>query len=147
MIVTPTTPQEWLTMASMLKEKAGVALTPTDVLIGWVYNDKLCIVVAFTSWLGKTCQMHVAMEEGYHFSPKDMLRECFKYAFGLAGREVVFGVVNSKHERTMKYDQRLGFKEVFRYPGMHEDGGDIVLFAMTKEDCKWLDKEPENAAA
>jgi hypothetical protein len=38
----------------------------------------------------------------------------------------------------MEYDQKLGFKEAVRFPGVHCDGGDLVVFEMNKADCRWI---------
>ena len=47
-------------------------------------------------------------------------------------------VVNSNNIKAMEYDQKLGFKEAVRFAGMHEDGGDLVVFEMNKSDCRWI---------
>jgi len=38
----------------------------------------------------------------------------------------------------MEYDQKLGFKEAVRFPGVHDNGGDLVVFEMNKSDCRWI---------
>jgi hypothetical protein len=38
----------------------------------------------------------------------------------------------------MEYDRKVGFKEAIRFPGMHGDGGDLVVFEMNKDDCRWI---------
>jgi len=38
----------------------------------------------------------------------------------------------------MEYDQKLGFKEATRFEGVHDNGGDIVVFCMNKADCRWI---------
>lgn len=35
---------------------------------------------------------------------------------------------------------KLGFKEKTRWENMHDDGGDIVVLEMYKNDCRWLRK-------
>jgi RimJ/RimL family protein N-acetyltransferase len=62
----------------------------------------------------------------------------FDYPFNFLGLEKVFGIVNSLNTRAMEYDKKVGFKEVIRFPGMHGDGGDLVVFEMNKVDCRWI---------
>jgi hypothetical protein len=38
----------------------------------------------------------------------------------------------------MNYDKKLGFTEVVRLEGMHDDGGDLVVLEMNKADCRWI---------
>lgn len=139
MIVAPSNTDQWLTMAAFLQEHAGVQPSPELKCISWVSEGKLVIVVGFNGWIGLTAQMHVAYAPGWNFTPRQMLRESFRYAFVTGKRELLLGVVNSKNVRAMRLDIHLGFTERFRLKGMHEDGGDLVLMGMTKDECIYLD--------
>jgi hypothetical protein len=149
-IVAPSNTDQWLTMAAFLQEHAGVQPSPDLKVIGWVSEDKLVIVVGFNGWLGSLANMHVAYAPNWHFTPRQMLRECFRYAFITAKREMLLGIVNSKNIRAMRMDIHLGFTERFRLPGLHDDGGDLVLFGMAKDECIYHDDpavETETAEA
>lgn len=100
--------------------------------------------IGYTSFLGKTCQIHV-VSFGKKYTPRKLLWAVFDYPFNQAGVETLIGIVNSKNDLAMKYDQNLGFKEVHRFYGMHDDGGDIVIFEMKKQDCRFI-KELKDAA-
>jgi hypothetical protein len=140
-IVTPNDDNEWNALAQFLHHHSGVQPSADLKLVGWVREDLLEIVVGFSSFLGKTCQMHVAMVPDIHYSPRAMLRFCFEYAFLQAKVEKILGVVNSANLRAMEYDQALGFRELYRLPGLHDKGGDIVLFGMGRKDCRFLREE------
>lgn len=142
MIVAPKTDHERQTMQAFMLFHAGVQPSADAQYIGWVAEGKLVIAVGFTGFLGKVCQIHIAFAPGWHFSPKAMLREVFRYAFHTAGREMLLGIVNSKNERAMRFDLHLGFREIHRLPGMHEEGGDLVVLAMKKSECRYLN-EPD----
>jgi hypothetical protein len=47
-------------------------------------------------------------------------------------------VVNSFNKKAMKIDLWLGFEEILRVYGAHDEGGDIVLLQMTPAKCRWL---------
>jgi L-amino acid N-acyltransferase YncA len=148
MIVSPSTPQQWQALAAILHERAGVHPSADLRMLGWVSDNELKMVVGFNAFIGKTCQMHVAMAEGFTFTPKAMLRACFDYAFNQAGCAMVLGVVNSQNEAAMRYDLHLGFKTLYALAGMHDEGGDIVLLGMTREECRFLEgAEDEREAA
>lgn len=100
--------------------------------------------IGYTSFLGKTCQIHV-VNFNKKYTPRKLLWAAFDYPFNQAGVETLIGIVNSKNDLAMKYDQNLGFKEVYRFEGMHDDGGDIVVFEMKKQDCRFI-KELKDAA-
>lgn len=140
MIVSPRTPQEWASMTGFLRHHAQVQPSPDMKCLGWVTDDtnKLVIVVGLHGFMGGVAQIHLAFEPGWHFSPREMLRAVFDYAFNQTGREMLIGVVNSKNDSAMKMDLHLGFKELYRLPGMHDDGGDIVLLGMKKSECRYI---------
>ena len=82
--------------------------------------------------------MHMVNLKG-GYTPKKLLFAAFDYPFNHRGVEIIFGVVNSLNTKAMEYDQKLGgFKEAARYVGMHDDGGDLVVFEMNKADCRWI---------
>lgn len=100
--------------------------------------------IGYTSFLGKTCQIHV-VNFNKKYTPRKLLWAAFDYPFNQAGVETLIGIVNSKNELAMKYDQNLGFNEVYRFEGVHDEGGDVVVFEMKKQDCRFI-KELKDAA-
>lgn len=138
MIVTPKDQREWSAMMQFLNQYAFVQPSADMALMGWVVDDDLKMVVGLNGFLGKVCQMHVAMKPGFKFTPKLMLKRVFSYAFGLRERTMVLGIVNSFNEDAMKYDLHLGFKELWRLPKMHDEGGDIVVLGLPKSNCVYL---------
>ena len=104
----------------------------------WANKDnQIEWVIGYTAFIGKTCQMHMVNLKG-GYTPKDLLKAAFDYPFNQCGLELVFGIVNSNNVKAMQYDQKLGFTEAKRFAGVHEDGGDIVVFEMNKTDCRWI---------
>lgn len=138
MIVLPKTPDQWKAMTAFMQHYAGVYPGNDLQVIGWVSEHKLVMVVGFNGFIGKLAQIHAAYAPGWHFTPRAMLREVFHHAFNTAQLEMLLGVVNSKNVRAMKFDLRLGFRELHRLPGMHDDGGDLVLLGMKKAECRYL---------
>ena len=139
MLVGTTTPELKELAAEILAKEIYVKPTKDLQAIFWVNpeNEQIEWCVGFDSFLGKTCQIHV-VNFNKKYTPRKLLFAVFDYAFNKAGVETLLGVVNSNNELAMKYDQNLGFKEVHRLEGMHDDGGDLVLFAMKKADCRFI---------
>ena len=139
MVVGAQTPEQKQLAADILFNEIGVKSTCDLQAIFWVNPETMQPdwVIGFDSFIGKTCQIHVVNRKK-KYTPRALLKAVFEYPFEKIGIEILLGVVNSKNVEAMKYDQNLGFKEVNRFEGMHEDGGDIVLFAMKKEDCRFI---------
>ena len=121
-----------------LYEHAGVQPCADFQALFWVdENNQIEWVIGYTAFIGKTCQMHMVNLKG-GYTPKGLLFGAFDYPFNFLGLEKTFGIVNSQNTKAMEYDKKLGFKEAIRFPGMHCDGGDLVVFEMNKADCRWI---------
>jgi RimJ/RimL family protein N-acetyltransferase len=121
-----------------LYQHAGVEWSADFQALLWVdENNEIEWVIGYNAFIGKTCQMHV-VNLSNSYTPKGVLFGAFDFPFNFMGLEKVFGIVNSKNTRAMEYDQKLGFKEAIRFPGMHGDNGDLVVFEMNKADCRWI---------
>ena len=142
----PQNVEQWKAMVKFLHAKAGVHPSPDLKVVGWASGNRLHCVVGFNWFIGSVCQIHVAYEDNWKYTPKELLKVVFEYAFKDAGREMVIGVVNSQNKQAMIFDKHLGFKELYRIVGAHDNGGDIVMLGMRKEDCRYLENENAEAA-
>jgi RimJ/RimL family protein N-acetyltransferase len=126
------------TAAQILLEHVGVQPCGDLQALFWVDEEnKIEWVVGYTAFIGKTCQMHVInLTESY--TPKGLLFAAFDFPFNYLGVEKIIAIVNSLNTRAMNYDKKLGFTEVVRLEGMHDDGGDLVVLEMNKADCRWI---------
>jgi hypothetical protein len=82
----------------------------------------------------KTC---IQENKPLNLSAKSLYKGIIPPLIGV-GLEKAFGIVNSLNTRAMEYDKKLGFTEAIRFPGVHCDGGDLVVFEMNKTDCRWI---------
>lgn len=148
MIMFPETEQQWKAMASFVQHYTNVIPAAENKYLGWVEEEngethiKMC--VCFNNFMGHTCEIHVAMTNGYKFTPKAMLRETFQLAFDGFKRKMLIGIVKSENTEAMRFDQHLGFEEKFRFEGMSKDNGDIVILTMTPEQCKYYKPHEPN---
>ena len=124
--------------SDILFNEIGVQPCADLQAIFWVNEqNQIEWVIGYTAFIGKTCQMHMVNLKG-GYTPKQLLRAAFDYPFNQCGIEKTFGIVNSQNTKAMEYDQKLGFNEIMRFPKMHCDGGDLVIFEMNKADCRWI---------
>jgi len=143
MVVRPVTEEQFDSCRRLIAWGAGVGASADQQFIIWLKDDAPKIVVCFNGFVGKICQMHVAMSPGYKFTPRKMLRAAFDYAFIERKLEKVIAIVNTNNAEAMRYDLHIGFEEILRWCGMHEDGGDMAILEMSKASCKWITLEGE----
>jgi hypothetical protein len=139
MLVGTTTPELQNLAAEILNKEIGVKPTSDLQAIFWANPETQIIewCVGFDGFLGKTCQIHV-VNFSKKYTPRKLLFAVFDYAFNKAGVETLIGTVNSLNEQAMQYDQNLGFTEKCRFEGVHDNGGDLVIFEMKKADCRFI---------
>jgi hypothetical protein len=108
------------------------------VCIGQELNGNLAAVVGFCSFMPKACQMHIAAVDEVNWMSRDLLWAAFDYPFNKLGVSVIIGQVCGDNESALKLNRHLGFKVVAEISDAHMDG-DLVIMAMRREDCRWLD--------
>ena len=75
---------------------------------------------------------------------KDYLREAFAYPFVQLGVRYIWGWVDESNEKARRFDEHLGFKPHALLTGAAKDGGDVIIYRMTREDCRFLQKDFKN---
>ena len=105
--------------------------------MGNVLSNELRAVVVYCNFQGKSCQMHIA-SSGSHWMTKDFLKAAFDYPFNKLKLKVIIGAVPGNNEKALKLDRHLGFVDKAYIEDAHADG-DLVILAMRRENCRWLD--------
>ena len=124
--------------SDILLKEVGVQPCGDLQALFWVdEKNKIEWVIGYTAFIGKTCQMHMVNLKG-GYTPKGLLFGAFDYPFNYMGVEKAIGVLNSLNTKAVEYDKKLGFAEVLRLEGMHDDGGDLIVMEMNKADCRWI---------
>jgi len=115
----------------------GMQFSPYATFIGQEIDGEVKAVVAFDGILDKSCQMHTAAIVPNWIS-KDLLWACFDYPFNILKVKVILASVASTNEEALKLDRHLGFVDKAYIEDAHIDG-DLVILAMRRENCRWLD--------
>lgn len=100
--------------------------------------DHVGIAVGYAGFIGKTCCMHTVITRPDLVSPR-IVRETFEFPFIVCGLECVLALVESTNGPALKFNRKLGFREVHRIPhgGLDDD---LVVMEMLRADCRWLSK-------
>ena len=62
----------------------------------------------------------------------------FDYPFNVLKVHKIIGQVPSSHIDAIKIDKNLGFVEEARIKGYYGENDDLIIFTMTKDQCKFL---------
>jgi RimJ/RimL family protein N-acetyltransferase len=105
--------------------------------IGQEINGQIQAVVGFDNIMDKSCCMHVGALVPNWIS-KDLLWASFDYPFNILKLKVILALVSSNNTEALKLDRHLGFVDKAYIEDAHLDG-DLVILAMRRENCRWLD--------
>jgi RimJ/RimL family protein N-acetyltransferase len=115
----------------------GMQFSPYATFIGQEIDGEVKAVVAFDNILDKSCMMHTAAIVPNWIS-KDLLWACFDYPFNILKVKVILASVASTNTEALRLDRHLGFVDKAYIEDAHIDG-DLIILAMRRENCRWLD--------
>ena len=115
----------------------GMQFSLYATFIGQEIDGEVKAVVAFDNILDKSCEMHTASIVPNWIS-KDLLWACFDYPFNILKVKVILASVASTNKEALRLDRHLGFVDKAYIEDAHIDG-DLVILAMRRENCRWLD--------
>ena len=101
-------------------------------IVAWRDQEILAMVLLDT-WSKNSCQIHVAIDSpivlrhGYK-------EEVLDYVFQTCDRGMIIGVTPSDNKKALKFNDHIGFVEVYRIKDAHEVGIDLVVQELRKED-------------
>jgi RimJ/RimL family protein N-acetyltransferase len=97
--------------------------------------------VLFEGFTGHNIWMHVAAAPGRTWLNRPFLKACFEYPFIQLGCDRVSGWVEASNTDARRFDEHLGFQEEARLKGAARDGGDVILYAMWRKDCRFIEQQ------
>lgn len=115
----------------------GIQFSPYAMFIGQEIDGEIKAVVAYDNIMDKSCQMHTAALVPNWIS-KDLLWACFDYPFNILKVKVILALVASDNKEALRLNRHLGFIDKAYIEDAHVDG-DLVILAMRRENCRWLD--------
>lgn len=106
--------------------------------LGLERDGEMVAGVLYEGFNGHNVWMHVAAVPDKRWMSKDYLWYCFHYPFNEMKVSRISGYVNASNEQARKFDEHLGFKAEATLSGAAPDGGDVLIYVMRREDCRFL---------
>lgn len=120
-------------------ERMPVSLVAGMKGLGLERDGELVAGVLYEGFNKHNIWMHVAAEPGKKWLNKEFLRYCFHYPFVELGCKRVSGYVEANNADARKFDEHLGFRQEAVLQEAASDGGDVILYVMRREDCRYLE--------
>lgn len=122
---------------SFVHERSGVPLSSAMKNLGLERDGELVCGVLYDGWNGVNMWMHVAIEPGSMLT-RQFVRYVFYYPFVEIGCKRLTGWVEASNAAAIRFDEHVGFKLETRLAGAASDGGDALIYAMRREECRYL---------
>lgn len=107
--------------------------------LGLERDGELVAGVVYEGYNQHNVWMHVAAVPGRSWLNRNFLRYCFEYPFNELGCSRVSGYVEASNLDARRFDEHLGFKQEAVLKDAASDGGDVILYVMRREDCRFLE--------
>lgn len=101
-------------------------------------NGNLLIGAVFESFNGVNMNVALACKEGLPYFPRHFLHVCADYCFIKNSCSRITCIVDSSNEASVSLVERVGWIEETRLVGAGMLKGDLIVYKMTPETCKWL---------
>lgn len=81
--------------------------------------------------------MHCA-GEGKYWLTREFLHACFDYVFNFLNLKVLINPVSASNEASLKFTKHIGFEVIGRFDKAWDGKEDLVLFSMSRDQCRWI---------
>jgi RimJ/RimL family protein N-acetyltransferase len=106
--------------------------------IGLEEDGELIAGVVFNMYTGPSISMHVAAVPGRRWMTKEYLFRCFAYPFLQLNCRRITGLVRADNFVAQKFDEHLGFRREGLLREACDDGTDMILYGMLKNECRFI---------
>ncbi len=106
--------------------------------IGLERDGELIAGVLYDDFNGSNIWMHVAAKPNSNWLNRMYLKACFAYPFLQLNCKRVSGWVESSNTDARRFDEHLGFQQEAVLSSAARDGGDVIIYRMFKEDCRFI---------
>ena len=93
--------------------------------------------VAYADWNGPNIVAHIASDGSKRWMTKRFLWTIFDYPFNQAKVNRITCLIGEKNEASIRLCEHFGFMRETALRGAHPDG-DLLIYCLRKENCKWL---------
>jgi RimJ/RimL family protein N-acetyltransferase len=106
--------------------------------IGLRRDGELVAGAVYEGFNGRNMWVHLAGLPGRSWLNRRFLQAGFHYPFVLCGVDRLSGYVDASNTDARRFDEHVGFQEEARLKGAAPDGGDVILYVMWRQDCRFL---------
>lgn len=98
-------------------------------------NGEISCAVVFHNQRQTSCEVSIVSDKGLS---KRFIQVVFGYAFNLANLRRLTALVETSNFESSNLVERLGFKREGTLRAAADNGNDLYVYGLLKEECKWV---------
>lgn len=110
--------------------------------VGLERDGELVAGALYEGFNGHNVWVHLAGMPGRRWMTREFLEYGFHYPFNEMGVRRLSGYVNASNTDARRLNEHLGYQEEARLTGAAPDGGDVILYVMWRDACRFIDRAP-----
>ena len=126
---------------AFVRERVPVPVVAGMKGLGLERDGELVAGVLYEGYNRVNVWMHVAAVPGGQWLNKEYLRYCFHYPFVELGCRRVGAYVDASNGDSRRFVEHLGFEREAVLKGAASDGGDVLVYVMWREKCRFLPEQ------
>lgn len=114
--------------------------------LGWVSGDELRAGVVYCDWNRVNVSCHIASDRTRRWATRTFLWAIFDYPFRQLGVKRMTVCIGEGNSDSRRFVEHLGFRLEATLQDAHPSG-DLLVYVLRKEWCKWVAQESDRVAA
>lgn len=124
-------------------DRLGVGFFSDARALGWGDEQAIRAVAVYERWTGTDCCVHLVSDERAGWLTRQFIASGFAYPFVVGGLRRMTGLVAASNTRALRLNQHFGFRIEGRLRAGADDGGDMILMGMLREDCPFISEKSD----
>lgn len=108
--------------------------------LGLERDGELVAGTLYEGFSGTNVWVHLGGLPGRQWMTRDYLRYCFYYPFVEMGVRRLSGYVNAGNHEARRLNEHFGYQVEATLSGAAPDGDDVLIYAMWRDQCRFLPK-------
>ena len=120
----------------------GLGLNFNDIndclALGIVYQNKIVGGVVYCDFQNKTSAWINIYTDNKHWCSQKTLKQIFGIGFDVLKCRRINALINTKNKSSISLAKRCGFKREGKMRQFRDDGQDVFVFGMLRNECKFI---------
>lgn len=106
--------------------------------IGTARDGEILAACIFDTFSTTSCFVHIVSDGNKRWLTKEFLVHCMAYPFHQCGFRRINAIISASNEASLRFAEGFGWVREGLLREAGEEGEDVILFGMLREECRWL---------